>query len=60
MKNIKEILLGIFGLFLFTYIPFGFVIGEWNPIQWNVFIRALYIVAIATILTYAINEQKKK
>ena len=60
MKNIKEVLLGIFGLFTFTYIPFAFVYGEWNPINWNVFIRALYVLCITTIITFAIKEQKLK
>ena len=60
MQNIKEVILGFIGLILFTYVPFAFVIGEWNPIVWNVFFRALYVLSVVTIVTFAIKEQKMK
>ena len=60
MINIKEVILGFIGLIIITYLPFAFVIGEWNPISWNTMFRALYVLSIVSIITFAFNEQKKK
>jgi hypothetical protein len=42
------------------FLPFAFVTGQWNPIQWHIIIRALYVLSLLAILTYGINEYNKK
>jgi len=42
------------------FLPFAFVTGQWNPIQWHITIRALYVLSLLAILTYGINEYNKK
>ena len=60
MKNILEALVGMIALMGMLYIPFAFLVGEWNPTLWHITFRGLYVLAIAAIVTYALKEYNKK
>jgi hypothetical protein len=47
-------------LMVMLYIPFAFLVGEWNPISWHITFRGLYVLSIAAIVTYALKEYNKK
>jgi len=60
MKNILEALLGMIALMVMLYIPFAFLVGEWNPTLWHITFRGLYVLSIVALVTYALKEYNKK
>ena len=59
-KNIKEIVINLLVLFVGVYLPFAFIVNEFNPLAWNWVIRTLYVLTLVALLTYAMQEYKKK
>ena len=60
MKNILEAMIGFLALMVMLYVPFSFLVAEWNPMLWHVTFRGLYVLCIAAVVTFAVNEYKKK
>lgn len=60
MKNILESMVGFLALMAMLYVPFAFLAAEWNPTLWHITFRGLYVVCIAAIVTFALQEYKKK
>lgn len=60
MKNILEALVAMIALMGMLYIPFAFLVGEWNPTLWHITFRGLYVLSIAAIVTFALKEYNKK
>ena len=60
MKNILEAMFGFLALMIMLYVPFAFLAAEWNPTLWHLTIRGLYVLCIAGIVTFAVQEYKKK
>lgn len=60
MKNILEALVGMIALMGMLYIPFAFLVGEWNPTLWHITFRGLYVLSIVALVTYALKEYNKK
>lgn len=60
MKNIIEAMVGFLALMLMLYVPFAFLAAEWNPMLWNIIIRGFYVLCIVAIVTFALQEYKKK
>ena len=60
MKIILEAMLGMLALMAMMYVPFAFLVAEWNPELWHVTIRGLYVLSIAAIITFALKEYQKK
>lgn len=60
MKNILEAMFGFLALMIMLYVPFAFLAAEWNPTLWHFTIRGLYVLCIAGIVTFAVQEYKKK
>jgi hypothetical protein len=42
------------------YLPFAFIVNEFNPLAWNWFSRSLYVLTLVGLITYAIKEYKQK
>ena len=58
--NIKEIVINLLFLLAGVYLPFAFIVNEFNPLAWNWLTRTLYVLTIVGMLTYAVQEFKKK
>ena len=53
-------LANIIALLVVLYLPFAFIVNEFNPTQWNVYIRCLYVLSFVAVLTYGFEQYKKK
>lgn len=60
MKLILQMLANILALLVILYLPFAFIVNEWNPTQWNIYIRGLYVLSFIAVLTYGFEQYKKK
>ena len=60
MKVILQMLANVLALLTILYLPFAFIVNEWNPTQWNIYIRGLYVLSFIAILTYGFEQYKKK
>ena len=60
MNRILEGILNLILVLITIYLPFAFIIGEFNPLAWNVFVRSLYVLTIILTLYFAISLQNKK
>jgi hypothetical protein len=60
MKIIKDLVINLLALLVLVYLPCAFIIGEYNPLNWHYIYRAFYILIIVTIMTYGMNEYRKK
>ena len=58
--NIKEIVINLLVLLAGVYLPFAFIVNEFNPLAWNWMTRTLYVLTLVGMLTYAVQEYKKK
>ena len=58
--NIKEIVINLLVLLAGVYLPFAFIVNEFNPLAWNWLTRTLYVLTIVGMLNYAVQEFKKK
>jgi hypothetical protein len=58
--NIKEIVINLLVLLAGVYLPFAFIVNEFNPLAWNWVTRSLYVLTLVGMLTYAVQEFKKK
>lgn len=58
--NIKEIVINLLVLLAGVYLPFAFIVNEFNPLAWNWLTRTMYVLTIVGMLTYAMQEFKKK
>jgi hypothetical protein len=58
--NIKEIVINLLVLLVGVYLPFAFIVNEFNPLAWNWLTRTLYVLTLIGMLTYAVQEYKKK
>ena len=58
--NIKEIVINLLVLLAGVYLPFAFIVNEFNPLAWNWVARCLYVLTLVTMLTLAVQEYKKK
>ena len=58
--NIKEIVINLLVLLAGVYLPFAFIVNEFNPLAWNWITRTLYVLTFVAMLTFAMQEYKKK
>jgi hypothetical protein len=58
--NIKEIIINLLVLFAGVYLPFAFIVNEFNPLEWHWITRCLYVLTLVTLVTLAVQEFKKK
>jgi hypothetical protein len=58
--NIKEIVINLLVLLAGVYLPFAFIVNEFNPLAWNWVTRTLYVLTLVAMLTFAMQEYKKK
>lgn len=58
--NIKEIVINLLVLLAGVYLPFAFIVNEFNPLDWNWITRTLYVLTLVAMLTFAMQEYKKK
>lgn len=58
--NIKEIVINLLILLAGVYLPFAFIVNEFNPLAWNWVTRTLYVLTLVAMLTFAMQEYKKK
>lgn len=59
MNTYKSILINFLLLLVIIYFPFAFVSWKWNPIDWHITVRALYILTLIAVMTYGAKEFKK-
>ena len=60
MKIIKDFALNLFVLIVVVYLPYAFVLGEFNPLKWHWITRALYVLTFVALMTYGLQEYRKK
>lgn len=60
MKLILQMFLNIIALLIILYLPFAFIVNEWNPTIWNIYIRGLYVLSYAAVITFGLEQYKKK
>lgn len=58
--NLKEIVINLLVLLAGVYLPFSFIVNEFNPLEWHWITRSLYVLTLVGMLTYAMQEFKKK
>ncbi len=52
--------LNIVALSIVLYLPFAFIVNEFNPMEWNIYIRSLYVLSYVAVITYGLEQYKKK
>lgn len=57
--NLKDIVINLLILFVGIYLPFAFIVNEFNPLQWHWITRSLYVLTLVAIVTFALQEYKK-
>lgn len=60
MKTIIQMFGNIIALLVILYLPFAFIVNTWNPMGWNIFIRCLYVLSFVAVVTYGLEQYKKK
>ena len=60
MKLILQMFVNIIALLIILYLPFAFIVNEWNPTVWNIYIRGLYVLSYAAVITFGLEQYKKK
>ena len=60
MKLILQMFANILALLVILYLPFAFIVNEWNPTVWNIYIRGLYVLSYAAVITFGLEQYKKK
>ena len=60
MKLILQMFLNIIALLIILYLPFAFIVNEWNPTLWNIYIRGFYVLSFAAVITFGLEQYKKK
>lgn len=60
MKLILQMFLNLLALILILYLPFAFIVNIWNPFEWNIYIRSLYVLSFMAVVFYGIEQYKKK
>ena len=60
MKVILQMLANVLALLTILYLPFAFIVNEWNPTVWNIYIRGLYVLSYAAVITFGLEQYKKK
>ncbi len=60
MKEILTAFMNGLVVLVLLFLPFAFVTAEWNPTNWHLTIRMLYVLCLIAIITYGINEYNKK
>lgn len=58
--NYKDVVVNLLILLVGVYLPFAFIVNEFNPLAWNWFSRSLYVLTLVVLITYAIREYKQK
>lgn len=58
--NMKDVVVNLLILITGVYLPFAFIVNEFNPLAWNWMIRSLYILTLVALVTFAIKEYKQK
>jgi hypothetical protein len=58
--NIKEIVINLLVLLAGVYLPFAFIVNEFNPLAWHWITRSMYVLTLVAMLTFALQEYKKK
>jgi hypothetical protein len=58
--NIKEIVINLLVLLFGIYLPFAFIVNEFNPLLWHWVTRCLYVLTLVAMITFAAQEYKKK
>ena len=58
--NIKEIVINLLVLLAGVYLPFAFIVNEFNPLDWHWITRSMYVLTLVAMLTFALQEYKKK
>jgi len=56
----KDVLVNLLILLVGVYLPFAFIMNEFNPLTWNWMARCLYVLTLVALVTYAIKEYKQK
>jgi hypothetical protein len=60
MKVVIQMFLNIVALLIVLYLPFAFIVNEFNPLEWNIYIRALYVLSYVAVITFGLEQYKKK
>lgn len=58
--NIRDIVTNLLILLVGIYLPFAFIVNEFNPLAWSWLVRSLYVLSLIGLFTYAVNEYKQK
>jgi len=53
----KETVLDILVIFIAGFLLFSFIAGSFNPMQWGIIIRAIYILLV--IFAFIVNKKYK-
>jgi hypothetical protein len=56
----KDVVVNLLILLVGVYLPFAFIVNEFNPLAWNWMARSLYVLTLVVLVTYAIKEYKQK
>lgn len=60
MKIYRDILINLTLLLVGLYLPFAFIINKYNPLGWEWYERALYVLAVAVTIGYGATQYNKK
>ena len=60
MKIYKDLFINLLLLLVGLYLPFAFIINEYNPTMWVWYERCLYVLAVAVTIGYAAAVYDKK
>lgn len=60
MKKYLEIVINLLLLLIILYLPFAFIINKYNPLGWEWYERSLYVLSVIAMVTYGVQEYKKK
>jgi hypothetical protein len=59
-KNLRDIVINLLVLLVGVYFPFAFIVNQFNPLEWHWITRCLYVLTLVSMVTFALQEYKKK
>lgn len=60
MKSVITMIANVVAVLVIIYLPFAFILNEWNPSNWHITLRALYVLILVALMTVGYDQYRKR